>query len=373
LALCLAGCDRPLVMEITHTRVATVPPRPASVTAKSSDRFPSPFAMAPGHGGGPSDTAPAEPFAFAAPPGWSRVAPNSMRLVNMKVGDAECYVAHLPGAAGGTLANVNRWRNQLSLDAIGGDELATLPNQEVLGRTAVVVELTGTLDGEADRGILGVILPYTVRGVVGTLFVKMVGASALLSSERANFDAFCASLAPKTADPHAGHNHPPGEGHGEEPKPDPHAGHSAGSARPPKLTWTGPDGWTQAPPRSMREVTFFVGDDVECYISLLSGLAGGLKLNVNRWRDQVGQGPLDDEGVVALPKTTMLGRDARVVEATGTYTGMDDVAHPSWGLLGAICELDDAMVFVKMLGPAEKVAAAREAFVAFCGSMELSK
>ena len=69
----------------------------------------------------------------------------------------------------------------------------------------------------------------------------------------------------------------------------------------------------------------------------------------------------------------MLGRDARVVEVSGTYSGMDEVVHKDWTLLGAICELDDAMVFVKMLGPAERVAAAREGFLAFCGSIEVEQ
>ncbi|HLU40356.1 MAG TPA: hypothetical protein VK081_13305, partial [Planctomycetota bacterium] len=54
-------------------------------------------------------------FVHELPTGWTRMAPSAMRLVNLRVaGDprAECYLTSLPGAAGGLLDNVNRWRSQ---------------------------------------------------------------------------------------------------------------------------------------------------------------------------------------------------------------------------------------------------------------------
>jgi hypothetical protein len=307
-------------------------------------------------------------------------------MVNMTAGDAECYITHLPGSAGGTLANVNRWRDQLGLAEIGGDELAKLPNRKVLGRTAVYVALTDdALTDDAGKGILGVILPYSLGGSAGTLFVKMVGPWKTLSeTEGQHFDAFCASLAPASdhgGGDHSGHNHakqpdaPSDHDHDHEGDHDhDHEGEGETSGPPPPgpdLSWTTPEGWTQeAKPRSMREVTFQAGTEVECYVSILRGAAGGVEANANRWRNQVGLAPLDAAAIAALKTVAVLGREAQILDATGTYTDMEGQKHENSTLLGVVCELEDSTLFVKMLGPSAAVSAERERFLALCASLK---
>lgn len=391
-ALAMCACDKPAQLEITRTRVTTVQPRPFKAIVASSERFPSSFG--PGHGsaggmgsgaGKSPDTL--APFNWVTPAGWSVAKPTSMRIVNMKAGsDAECYVTHLPGSAGGTLANVNRWRDQLGLLDIGGDELAKLPNRKVLGRTAVYVELE---DG-AGKGILGVILPYSFSGTAGTLFVKMVGPWATLSgTEGKHFKAFCASLAPASdhgGGDHSSHNHgkPADDGHGPDDGHDhgPNDGHDHGTSDEPSgpsgpptpgpsLSWTTPEGWTQeSKARSMREVTFVPTAGVECYVSILRGAAGGVEANVNRWRNQVGLSPLDAAGIAALETVTILGREARVLDAIGTYTDMGGEKREDTTLVGVVCELDDSTLFVKMIGPSAAATAERDRFLALCGSLK---
>jgi len=133
--------------------------------------------------------------------------------------------------------------------------------------------------------------------------------------------------------------------------------------------WEAPESWTKAPDRAMRLVTFTMGAEnpAECYITTLSGAAGGVEANANRWREQMGQPALDLEAVAALPTIPVLGKEAALVEVYTSSTGGDQDGR---GLLGVICELDDQVVFVKMVGPQTTVQAEKDRFVAFCGSLK---
>jgi hypothetical protein len=74
-------------------------------------------------------------------------------------------------------------------------------------------------------------------------------------------------------------------------------GPAASAATAPDAPWTVPQGWTLDPePRAMRLVTFLAagGDtDTEIAVSRFGGGVGGELANINRWRGQVGLGPID--------------------------------------------------------------------------------
>ena len=122
----------------------------------------------------------------------------------------------------------------------------------------------------------------------------------------------------------------------------------------------------------MRIATFSVGgnEDVDCYLTSLSGNAGGIEANVNRWRGQVGLPPATPEELAQMPRIEMLGRQATLVEAAGQFQGMNGEAKPGWMLLGALLELDGEMLFAKMTGPEQAVRAEKDLFVSFCNTLE---
>jgi hypothetical protein len=138
------------------------------------------------------------------------------------------------------------------------------------------------------------------------------------------------------------------------------------------LRWQVPEGWRQAPPKPVRIVTFHVGPDdrTECYVSSLSGDGGGVRANIDRWRGQMGAKPSTPEEFAALETVRILGVDAALVEVHGGYQGMNGEQIADATLLGAVAPLDGRILFVKLVGPSEVVAAEREAFLAFCRSLE---
>ena len=120
----------------------------------------------------------------------------------------------------------------------------------------------------------------------------------------------------------------------------------------------------------MRVVTFGAGTQTECYVSVLPGEAGGLAPNLNRWRGQLGMGPLDEAGIAALPKLKLFGQDVPIVEAAGTYGDMQGQTHQGYAMLGAIGRKGDSSVFVRMIGPEAEVKAERERFIFFAGTLK---
>ena len=144
-------------------------------------------------------------------------------------------------------------------------------------------------------------------------------------------------------------------------------------APPATLQWQTPEGWALAPPRPMREATFLLAGEreAECYVTILTAAGGGVGPNVNRWRAQMGLPPLTDEEIAGLPAIAVFGQDAPLVEIRGDYTGIGGETRPGYLLYGVVAALPERSVFVKMTGPADIIERERDAFIAFCRSLEL--
>jgi hypothetical protein len=301
---------------------------------------------------------------WTTPSGWREVAPTSLRQANFVLGgdvEAQCYLTVLAGDGGGVAANVNRWREQMSLEHMTAVEVDALPRIDFFGQRALYVDLLGTWTGggaeAADHRMLGVALV----DAGAAKFLKLLGPKRVVDDQVEAFEALAASF----------HEDGPGA-HGAGATAHTHGASAPTGNSAEGLAWQPPDGWRRGPDRSMRAVTFFVGDDdvAECYVSVLSGAAGGALANVNRWRNQMGREGIDQVQFEALPRIDMLGRRGVLTEVTGTYTGMGDEPPREGSLLGALCSLLDRSVFVKMIGPAELLDAEREAFIGFCESLE---
>jgi hypothetical protein len=217
----------------------------------------------------------------------------------------------------------------------------------------VLVELDGSYTGmgddpQPDFRMYGLILSLPV----GTIFVKMVGPRELLAAERERFLAFCDSLRL------------------EAPRED--ASDESAETPASRWSWQAPPSWIEDPARGTREVSFRLGanGETECYVTVLAGTGGGLLNNLNRWRSQLGLGPIEAGALEDLERVELLGRETPLLEAYGSYTGMDDEKIERAGLLGVACELAGSSLFVKMIGPEEDVRGATSDFIAFCASLE---
>jgi hypothetical protein len=126
-----------------------------------------------------------------------------------------------------------------------------------------------------------------------------------------------------------------------------------------------PAGWSVLAPSEYRQLNWRVAGspDAECYLTA-GNVRGGALMNVNRWIGQFGKPPLDAAALAALPKHTLLGHEALLVTAEGTFGGMGGaLKKEGFALLGLVAGPDSDMITLKMTGPKAVVDAQRETFL----------
>lgn len=134
---------------------------------------------------------PASGFKYDVPEGWKEQAGGGFAKAAFLVSDgdqqASVTLTPLAGNAGGMIANVQRWRTQVGLDA--GTE-AQVKNDlqmiECMGEKRPYADVAGP-DG---KRILGVIVERPGQ----TWFIKLTGPTGLVGKQKSAFEAFVRSL-----------------------------------------------------------------------------------------------------------------------------------------------------------------------------------
>jgi len=138
------------------------------------------------------------PLTFTLPAGWKEVPPSEPKIITKAFEvvegkeKASVTVSQLAGEGGGTLGNINRWRKPLMLPEVTEDELRKMTKAIDIGKDkGVFVDLAGakTAPPERDR-ILGAII-YKPDSA---WFFKMIGPTAFVGRQQANFEAFLKSV-----------------------------------------------------------------------------------------------------------------------------------------------------------------------------------
>jgi hypothetical protein len=137
----------------------------------------------------PVATASGAGLAWTAPATWKAKAGSAMRKGSYTVGDAgaeaDLSITAFPGDVGGEVANVNRWRGQVSLPPIADAEVAATVTRLTANNLAItVVDFAGT--GANAQRVLGAIVPFGGA----TWFFKMIGPDAVVAKARPDFLAF---------------------------------------------------------------------------------------------------------------------------------------------------------------------------------------
>jgi hypothetical protein len=348
IAIVLTGCGRDNVNVY----------RLSNDDSSSSSPPPNTTAAAPA----PNDNNAAQPqLHWTLPSGWTEVAPGAMSIATFKVSgqngaEAEVSVVPLPGAAGGDMANVNRWRGQVGLPAAMADDLQKMGEAVQIGdQSATLYDVAGS---DNAKRILGVIQERSGT----TWFFKMTGAAELVEQQKPEFTAFLKSLtfptATQTEALPPGH---PSIGGTDQSAPM----MSAESAPANKPSWTVPAGWQEVPAAQFLLAEYSItganGAKAEVNVAQLSGNGGGVLPNVNRWRGQIGLDPVDEIGLIKVTtKMAVAGGQATLVDMTGK-----DMSGEAMRLVAAIVPMGGQTWFYKLMGDEKVVADQKDAFTKF--------
>lgn len=253
---------------------------------------------------------------WETPGGWTERPQQGMRLATLELpgegAPLEMSVIGLPRTGdwdAQVLDNVNRWRKQLKLEPLAAGELADAT--ESLDGDAVLIDATGWFDG-------GSMPPF---------------------AGRAPFAGGAATTPPRAAPP------------------TPRA--PAGG-----LQYETPEGWADAPGSAMRKASLRTagGAEVTAFVFPAAGAMGDPLENVNRWRREVGLAPTDAAALAEESETIdLLGGEGTYVELVGAQ----ETTH------AAMVQRDGGVWFFKIRGPGEAVAAERDTFREWLGTLSL--
>jgi hypothetical protein len=248
-----------------------------------------------------------EPIHWTLPDGWKREPGRDLVYAVIRMGpgpnEPSFTVSHLTGSKAASVSeNVKRWAGQLGLQGLSEDDLAGYCRKiQVDGKDVVLVDMRGI-----DLGPMAAPTP-----------------PAKPPTEKAE--------------------------------------------APPQWTYRAPDHWKPYRDSSPFAVAAFkAGDEgkVKITVSPLSGPAGGLLLNVKRWRGQVKLGDASDDDI---------RKDIREINIAGRAAQMVDLTGPSGQRIAVIIiAAGEHTWFFKMDGPAELVGREQGAFEAFVGSVKFS-
>lgn len=300
-------------------------------------------------------TAPALP-PITTPAGWVQQPSDQFSLVKFTVQGKDGAMANITVSSlppSDEAKNVNRWRGQVGLEPASAEELARLREPaKIGGHDAARFDLAGTTpDTQKKTRIVAVMAQFG-----GDMwFFKMMGDDELVAEQKAAFTKFTATF------PLPGHDHPI-----EETAPAPTAPPAKVAAPPPAQTepattssgrWKAPASWKEEAPGAMQEAKFTAANGKAVVtISIFPGETGGLRANVDRWRRQIGLGPIGDE---ELPKVQspldLPGATATVVDMNGKEQRM----------VVALVVRGESTWFIKLLGEAAAVESEKKAFLEF--------
>jgi hypothetical protein len=273
------------------------------------------------------------PLRWVAPETWEEEKPGQFQVALYRIAPGiTAAVSRFPGDAGGTAANVNRWRQQVGLapSPDTGGEVIALAESDSQARW---FELKG-----AERSILAAIIPVDGE----TWFFKLDSPTIALETARPGFMDFLKST---------------------------EIG-SAAQAVPPVIDLRPPAGWQKLKPTPPRFATYRIpatgpeGIDGDVSVVPLPGEGGTNLENINLWRAQLRIPALEKEDDPALGETTQSPNGAiTLVHMTSVEPLFTGDRHAA--ISAAILRTADTTWFFKLTGEANMVTAQRARFVDF--------
>lgn len=307
-------------------------------------------------------------YDWELPEGWRHLDKQVRgRLATFALGpedDAlEVAVSVFPGNMGGPAANLNRWRDQMGLPPVDEAEadkmMLPLENSASIGRY-VLIDGETVLDGSEPEA--AVMFASMIPETDETWFLKATDKPNKIEEHRESLLTFSRTLPPQMKPPAT---QPTGDQAG--------AGHAAG-----KTHWTVPQGWAVAPDTSdIVEAAYVAGPEGKVRITITSLVAdgGGMLLNINRWRDQVGLPPvraLTDQEHLLVPVSGLQGLMV-VLEGTPREARPNsflEVGVPAKTIV-IMARQTEKTWFFKMTGPTQSVNDQRQAFTQLIESLHL--
>jgi hypothetical protein len=317
-------------------------------------------AASPGMGHPPVSAMPQ--VRWKLPAGWQERPAGTMRVGYFVIAgpddhQAEVTIIPLTGTGGGDLDNVNRWRAQVGLGAVTAEELSKLAVKVPIGPfEGQMYDLSG--EGYEAKRVRT--LAAILRHEGTTWFFKMTGNDRLVGDQKGAFTEFLCSLSFDGAGAATAAAAATPSAQGVTPAVAATAAPPGGAGKP---KFTVPAHWQEQAPGSMQAARFVPKGEgqAEVSVAMLPGDGGGTLANVNRWRRQLGLGPINEAELAKTVESRKIG------DADGYWVDLQ--APESDRRMVAAAVLRGAQSwFYKLTGDTASVEREKPAFVQFVES-----
>jgi hypothetical protein len=368
MALALVGCDREQI------KVQEVPkdadPATAAMAAPAEAAAPATAPAMPANPHAGMDmgamTAAQPQLRWTLPSGWQEKPLTEFRAASFDAKGRDGQVADVSvipmPTSGREVDLVNMWRQQMQLPAVTDADADKAAEAVSVGsEQGKMFEFASEQPVGGNTQKARMVVAMLMRG--GTsFFFKMTGADSVVTEQKPAFLDFLKSISFEAPSTVAMSN--PQASMGADPM-------SPTEATPVSVAGL-PDGWKEIPNPPMLLAKYVIqgsGDaKADVNISALAGTGGGLMMNINRWRGQLGLSPLSEEDFSKEARTMDLaGGKATLVDLTGT-----DKAGKRSRLVGIIAPQTDQTWFYKLIGDPQIVEQQKDAFTKFIQTAKFS-
>ncbi len=281
------------------------------------------------------------------PEGWKELAADEMSRSKFTVrgqDGSSATIAISVFAPSDELANVNRWRKQVGLDPIDADALAGQREAiDIAGHSAALFDMSGAAP---DTGKKTRIVAALLNHGGAMWFFKMTGDDELVAAQKPAFKQFISAYQiPSDSRAPLSSAKPEIDAPVKAPAPI--------AAR----QWNAPSTWKEQPAGPMQEAKFSAAEGrAVVTVSVFPGATGGMRANVDRWRNQLGLAPATDaEFAAAQSALDLPDAKATVVDMAGQNNRMVTVIVPR----------GENTWFFKMLGEPAAVESEKKALLEF--------
>ncbi len=340
LTAALAGCDRGIKVQRVPKETAT---QPGNEMAASTDFH------------GQMSAAPPK-IGYTTPKGWQEKPLSQMRAASFNVPGTNGQAADIsviPLKAGGPeLEFVNMWRQELQLPAMTGDAQKESTPVSVGSTEGKLFEFASESPVIEDKWRGRTLVAMATREGM-TWFFKMSGEDSLVRDQKPAYLDFLKSVsfepASSTENAHQFLS----------------AASVASSENANQPNSTVPAGWKKLPPTEFLLAKYAIQGDgdakAEVNVSSLAGQGGGVLMNINRWRGQLGLAPVSESDLSKEVGTfTAGGEQGTLVD----LSGKDKSGKPA-RLVGVIVPEATQTWFYKLMGDEKIVEQQKQAFIQF--------
>jgi hypothetical protein len=245
------------------------------------------------------------------------------------------------------VANVNRWQRQMGMPGTSPEETSKLVKEIVVdGRPVQIMDVMGR--AASDKAAQQRTLAAMTVDYDRVWFFTIKGDAGEIEKHKKEFEEFVASLKFNSAKMAEARREVKGS-----------------------LSWLTPATWEDGGERELRAATYYAGDPRELaevmVTPLGAGSSGELLENINRWRGQVGLGPVSKPDEQPVERMEMGGRPAAYFDFSGPGRGT-----PTRMLLVMVAD-GKQVWFFKMIGPEKTVGGEKGNFEGWVKSVEFNK